>query len=90
MIEFEFSERFQHPPGRIMDALTDLDRLEEWLPDLKRVQRLDDGPYGVGSTWKETRHLFGIDATEHVEVAAYEPPALPPEQETARGRPGSV
>jgi uncharacterized protein YndB with AHSA1/START domain len=74
MIEFELTEHFDHPPERILTALTDLDRLGAWMPDFVAVERLEGGDYGVGSTWLETRHLFGREATEHVEVVALDPP----------------
>lgn len=74
MIEFELSEHFQHPPGRILDALTDLDRLGEWMPDFVKLERLEGDGYGVGTAWMETRRLFGREATEHVEVVELDPP----------------
>lgn len=74
MIEFELSEHFDHPPERILTALTDLDRLGEWMPDFVTLERLEGEEYGVGTSWMETRHLFGRAATEHVEVVELEPP----------------
>ena len=74
MIEFEVTERFAHPPARILDALTDLDRVGEWVPDLVGVERLEGTGYAEGTAWMETRRLFGREVTEHVEVAELDPP----------------
>lgn len=74
MIEFELSEHFEHPPQRILDALTDLERLGEWMPDFVALEHLAGEGYEVGTAWRETRHLFGREATEHVEVVELDPP----------------
>lgn len=74
MIEFDLSEHFDHPPERILSALTDLDRLDEWMPEFIRLERLRGDDFEVGTSWRETRHLFGREATEHVEVAELDPP----------------
>jgi carbon monoxide dehydrogenase subunit G len=38
------------------------------------IQRLDDGPLKMGSQWKETRKMFGKEASEHFEVVELNEP----------------
>src|SRR5690606_37405975 len=44
-----------------------------WMPDFVRIERLTEGPFGVGTAFRETRRMFGRDSTEHFEVVGYEP-----------------
>ncbi|WP_240490452.1 SRPBCC family protein [Oceanobacillus sp. E9] len=39
-----------------------------------RIQRLDEGAMKAGSQWKETRKMYGTEATEHFEVVQLEEP----------------
>jgi len=59
-------------PERVFAALTDLDGAKAWLPNLERIERLDDKPFGIGTAWRETRRIFGREATEHHEVTRCE------------------
>ncbi|WP_153727910.1 SRPBCC family protein [Salinibacillus xinjiangensis] len=38
------------------------------------MERLDDGPIKVGSEWKETRKMFGKEASEYFEVKELQEP----------------
>ncbi|MGM0876576.1 MAG: SRPBCC family protein [Bacillota bacterium] len=38
------------------------------------IDRLDDGSLQVGSQWKETRKMFGKDASEHFKVVELNEP----------------
>ncbi|UOQ84842.1 SRPBCC family protein [Gracilibacillus salinarum] len=56
------------------EALLDLDSAKDWMQGLVRIERLDSGPLAVGSEWKETRKMFGTQATEHFEVVELDEP----------------
>jgi uncharacterized protein YndB with AHSA1/START domain len=60
--------------GRVWEALTDLDGMERVLSSVSKVEVLTDGAFGVGTRWRETRRMFGKDATEEMRVTASEPP----------------
>jgi uncharacterized membrane protein len=37
------------PPQKVFAVLCDVERWPEWTPTISRVQRLDEGPFSVGS-----------------------------------------
>ncbi|WP_338894468.1 SRPBCC family protein [Streptomyces sp. TG1A-60] len=60
--------------GRVWEALTDLGGMDRMLSGVTRVEVLTDGAFGVGTRWRETRRMFGKDATEEMWVTVSEPP----------------
>lgn len=73
-IRFELKQTFQVPQEKVYEALLDLDAAKHWMEGLVRMERLDDGPMKVGSEWKETRKMYGKEATEYFEVRELERP----------------
>ncbi|WP_240508106.1 SRPBCC family protein [Virgibacillus indicus] len=59
---------------KAFNSLLDLDAANHWMQGLVRMERLDDGPMKAGSEWKETRKMFGKEATEHFEVVEFNEP----------------
>jgi len=61
-------------PESVWAVLTDLEHAAETLSGVTRVEVLTDGPYRVGTRWRETRTMLGKEATEEMEVTAVEAP----------------
>lgn len=62
------------PTDRVWSVLTDLDRSPEVLSGVDEIERLDGGGgFGVGTRWRETRTMFGKEATEEMWVTAMDP-----------------
>ena len=59
------------PPSVVWGIVTDLDRAAGVIGSITSVERLDGrAGFGVGTRWRETRTLFGRQATEVLEVTA--------------------
>ena len=37
------------PPARVWEIMTDIERWHEWTPSISSIERLDSGPFGLGS-----------------------------------------
>jgi carbon monoxide dehydrogenase subunit G len=62
-------------PDRVFAAMTDLDGYQHWMNGFVGVEKLTQGPVGAGTEWRETRRMFGREASEVFEVTAYEAPS---------------
>jgi carbon monoxide dehydrogenase subunit G len=62
------------PPERVFALASSFATMPERIPGIKRVEMLTDGPVGVGTRFNETRVMFGKEATETMEVTAFDPP----------------
>lgn len=60
--------------GSVWEALTDLRGMERVLSGVSKVDVLTEGAFGVGTRWRETRRMFGKEATEEMWVTACELP----------------
>jgi len=72
-IRMHFEEQIAAPPERVFQALTDVEAAKAWMPNLVSIEWVEQRAEGVGSQFRETRRMFGREATEHFEVAALEP-----------------
>jgi uncharacterized protein YndB with AHSA1/START domain len=72
-MELTFREEFDAPLDKVFAAVTDIPAAEKWMPNLVRMEMLTDGPYGVGTKWRETRKMFGKEAAEVFEVTGLAP-----------------
>lgn len=61
-------------PERVWQVLTDVGGAARTLSGVSAVEVLTPEPFGVGTRWRETRKMFGKQATEEMRVAECEPP----------------
>ncbi|WP_421378215.1 SRPBCC family protein [Bacillus salacetis] len=73
-IQFEVNRTFQVNKEEAYSALIDLDSARHWMQGFVRIERFDQGPLKEGSQWKETRKMFGKEASEIFEVIKLEEP----------------
>jgi len=64
----------QAPVQRVWDVLTDVAHADQTLSGVTRVEPVTEGPYRVGTRWRETRRMLGKEATELMQVTVVEEP----------------
>ena len=73
---FDLTHTVAAPLPAVFDAFTDFANAPKRIPDIVRVEVLTPGPVGVGTSFKETRKMFGKECTETMTVTAFEPGKL--------------
>lgn len=63
------------PPQRVWESITDFEHAADRISGIKSCEVLTDGPVGVGTRFRETRAMFGKEATEEMEIVEFEPPS---------------
>src|SRR5690606_6088109 len=61
-------------PAAVWAVLTDIGAAASTLSGIDAVEVLTDGPYAVGTRWRETRSMLGMRAREVMEVVEAEQP----------------
>jgi carbon monoxide dehydrogenase subunit G len=62
------------PPEAVFVACSDFANAAGRVRGITNVELLTPGPVGVGTKFKETRLMFKREATETMEVTAFDPP----------------
>lgn len=60
-------------PEAVWTVISDLGSAAETLTGVDAIELLTDGPYDVGTRWRETRTMFGMKDTMEMEVAESTP-----------------
>lgn len=61
-------------PEDVWAVMTDIEGTTQTLSGVTEIERLDDGEgFEPGLRWRETREVFGKEATEELEVTAVDP-----------------
>ncbi len=73
-MELRVDRDIEAPSSVVWHVITDLDRTAEVLSGVVWIERVDEGHgFEVGTRWRETRTMFGREATEEMEVIAVAP-----------------
>lgn len=73
MSSLEVSREIAAPAALVWSLITDLDGSAERLSGVESLERISGPEFGVGTRWRETRKMFGREATEEMEVTGVEP-----------------
>ncbi|MGI9515677.1 MAG: SRPBCC family protein [Pirellulaceae bacterium] len=60
------------PLSQVFEAFADFSKADQTVESIVRIEMLTDGPVDVGTRFRETRIMFGREATEEMEVTAFE------------------
>lgn len=60
-------------PDQVFSVLADLNQAQQWMPAIQKIERLDDRPFGVGTSWRETRAAGKRTMESTIRVVACEP-----------------
>lgn len=74
MFGFSVDCHIAAPPDVVFARASDFRRAPETVTAITRMEILTSGPVGVGMRFRETRVLFGREATEEMTITAFEPP----------------
>lgn len=72
--EMTVRETIAAPPEKVFAVASDFGNAANTIEGILRVEVLTSGPVGVGTRFRETRKMFGKEATEEMTVAELEPP----------------
>ena len=67
-------ESIAAPVDEVFAIASDFPHAAEFVSGITKVEMLTDGPVGVGTRFRETRVMYGREATEEMEVTGFEPP----------------
>jgi carbon monoxide dehydrogenase subunit G len=62
------------PAERVWATVTDIGNAASNIPAIKKIEFLGETRHGLGTRWRETRVMFGRDATEDLEISEWRPP----------------
>ncbi len=62
------SRRIAAPLPVVWELATNLPGAPEVMEAITSVEMLTPGPFGVGTRWRETRHVYGREASEVMEI----------------------
>jgi uncharacterized protein YndB with AHSA1/START domain len=68
------SQHINASPERVFAASTDVPRWPETISAITKTELLTDGPVGIGTRFRETRVMFGKEASETMTFARFDPP----------------
>ncbi len=74
-VTFATAVYIEAPPPIVFEALTNLDAVGKWMPNFVRLEKVTPGPVGAGTEWRETRKVFGKEATEQFRVTRFDRPS---------------
>ncbi|MFN0134682.1 MAG: SRPBCC family protein [Phycisphaerae bacterium] len=76
MAGFKSSEFIDRPIEQVFAYASDLTTASEWLPGVKRIEKITDGPLRAGTQFRETRLMGKREATAVIEVVEHTPPRV--------------
>lgn len=67
------SKHINAPLDVTFNVFSDVQRIQDRIDGITKVEILSEVTEGVGTRWHETRMMFGREATEEMEISAFRP-----------------
>lgn len=74
MTTVHHSDHIDAPQHEVFEVCSDFAHAAERIEDIQHIEVLTPGPIGVGTRFRETRRMFGKDASEEMTVRVFDPP----------------
>ena len=74
MSSFQMTKHVAAPVDVVFDIASDLAHATEHVRGIEKIELLTSGPIGVGTKWRETRRMMAREATETLEITAFDRP----------------
>ena len=72
MAGFDRSEWIDRPPEAVWSSFVDTANATAWMPDIVTLEKVTEGPVGLGTKYRETRRIGRKTPTTTLEVTAFE------------------
>ena len=73
MARITLTKDIEAQPERVFAVFTDFEKAPQAVTGIERLELLTDGPVGKGTRFRETRIMFKREATEEMEITAFDP-----------------
>jgi hypothetical protein len=74
MTSFTMTKRISAPVEVVFDVASDLEHAAGRFRGIEKIELVTPAPVGVGTRWRETRRMMGRQATETMEMTAFDRP----------------
>jgi carbon monoxide dehydrogenase subunit G len=74
MAEIIVRKHIVAPIEEVFARATDLEKAADVIAGIQKIEMLSEGPVGKGTRFRETRIMFGREATEEMEIVEFDPP----------------
>lgn len=76
MNAFQITQEIEAPVDRVFQKATAFSEFPNFIDGITKIEWLTEGEIGRGAKFRETRRIFGKEASEVMTITEWEPPAL--------------
>jgi hypothetical protein len=76
VINSSFTQMIAAPLEQVFQVFADFEAMPARIKGIKRLEMLTPGPIQVGARFRETRQMHGHEATEEMEITAFDRPRI--------------
>lgn len=71
-MQIQTTKQIQAPVAIVFDVFSDIENIDSRIKGITQVEILSDVRQGVGTRWRETRVMFGQEATEEMAISKFD------------------